>query len=101
MKENQGLQEVVNPALYFLLLEWMFIFNVQENCPHCKSIAIELSRMPAKKRQLAELPEVRAIVTVAQTVRKQSGNVLHRVQHAIESFYVQISPPLIAEMMGF
>lgn len=44
---------------------------------------------------------VERITTVAQTVRKQSGNVLHFVQRAIECFYAQISPPLISEAMGF
>lgn len=44
---------------------------------------------------------VERITTVAQTIRKQSGNVLHFVQRAIECFYAQISPPLISEAMGF
>lgn len=35
----------------------------QENCPHCGSIAIELSSAPGEKWQQAELPEVRAVVT--------------------------------------
>lgn len=44
---------------------------------------------------------VERITTVAQTIRKQSGNVLHFVQRVIECFYAQISPPLISEAMGF
>jgi transposase len=44
---------------------------------------------------------VERITTVAQTIRKQAGNVLHFVQHAIECFYEQISPPLISGAMGF
>lgn len=44
---------------------------------------------------------VERITTVAQTIRKQSGNVLRFVQRAIECFYAHISPPLISEAMGF
>lgn len=44
---------------------------------------------------------VERITTVAQTIRKQTGNVLHYVQRTIECFYAQISPPLISEAMGF
>lgn len=44
---------------------------------------------------------VERITTVSQTIRKQSGNVLHFVQQAIEYFYAKISPPLISEAMGF
>jgi transposase len=44
---------------------------------------------------------VERITTVAQTIRKQSGNVLRFLQHALECFYAKISPPLISEAMGF
>lgn len=44
---------------------------------------------------------VERITTVAQTIRKQSGNVLRFLQHAVECFYAQISPPLISEGLGF
>jgi len=44
---------------------------------------------------------VERITTVAQTVRKQGGNVLHFIQGAIESFYSQVLPTLISEAMGF
>lgn len=44
---------------------------------------------------------VERITTVAQTIRKQAGNVLHFLQRTIECFYAQISPPLISEVMGF
>src|SRR5690606_35142409 len=36
---------------------------------------------------------VERVTTVAQTVRKQSGNVLRFIQQAIESFYSQTLPP--------
>ncbi len=44
---------------------------------------------------------VERITTVAQTIRKHGGNVLHFVQRAIESFYSRSLPPLISEAMGF
>jgi transposase len=44
---------------------------------------------------------VERVTTVAQTIRKQSGNVLHFIQQAIECFYSQTLPPLISEAMGF
>lgn len=44
---------------------------------------------------------VERITTVAQTVRKQSGNVLHFIQKAVECFYSRSLPPLISEAMGF
>jgi transposase len=44
---------------------------------------------------------VERVTTVAQTIRKQSGNVLHFIQEAIECFYLQVLPPLISEAMGF
>jgi transposase len=44
---------------------------------------------------------VERITTVAQTIRKQRGNVLHFIQEAIKCFYSQVLPPLISEPMGF
>jgi len=44
---------------------------------------------------------VERVTTVAQTIRKQGGNVLHFIQEAIECFYSRILPPLISEAMGF
>lgn len=44
---------------------------------------------------------VERVTTVAQTVRKQRGNVLRFIQQAIECFYSQTLPPLISEAMGF
>ena len=44
---------------------------------------------------------VERVTTVAQTIRKQGGNVLHFIQGAIECFYSQVLPPLISEAMGF
>lgn len=44
---------------------------------------------------------VERITTVSQTIRKQSGNVLHFIQHAIGCFYLRILPPSISEAMGF
>lgn len=44
---------------------------------------------------------VERVTTVAQTIRKQGGNVLHFIQEAIECFYSQALPPLISEAMGF
>jgi transposase len=44
---------------------------------------------------------VERVTTVAQTIRKQSGNVLRFVQQAVECFYSQTLPPLISEAMGF
>lgn len=44
---------------------------------------------------------VERITTVAQTVRKQGGNVLHFIQEVIECFYSQVLPPLISKAMGF
>jgi transposase len=44
---------------------------------------------------------VERVTTVAQTIRKQGGNVLHFIQEAIECFYSQSLPPLISEAMGF
>jgi len=44
---------------------------------------------------------VERITTVAQTVRKQGGNVLHFIQQAISCFYSRSLPPLISEAMGF
>ena len=44
---------------------------------------------------------VERVTTVAQTIRKHSGNVLRFIQRAVECFYLQILPPLISEAMGF
>src|SRR5271156_88038 len=44
---------------------------------------------------------VERVTTVAQTIRKQGGNVLRFIQEAIECFYSQALPPLISEAMGF
>lgn len=44
---------------------------------------------------------VERITTVAQTIRKQGGNVLRFIQQAIGSFYSGSLPPLISEAMGF
>ena len=44
---------------------------------------------------------VERVTTVAQTVRKQGGNVLRFVQESIKCFYSQVLPPLISEAMGF
>jgi len=44
---------------------------------------------------------VERITTVAQTIRKQGGNVLRFIQEATECFYSQALPPLISEAMGF
>lgn len=44
---------------------------------------------------------VERVTTVAQTVRKQGGNVLRFVQKSVESFYLKVLPPLISEAMGF
>jgi transposase len=44
---------------------------------------------------------VERVTTVAQTIRKQCGNVLHFIQQAIECFYSQVLPPLISEAIGF
>jgi len=44
---------------------------------------------------------VERITTVAQTVRKQGGNVLHFVQQAVQCFYLQRLPPKISQTMGF
>ena len=44
---------------------------------------------------------VERITTVAQTICKQRGNVLHFIQEAIKCFYSQVLPPLISEPMGF
>lgn len=44
---------------------------------------------------------VERITTVAQTIRKQAGNVLCYVQRAVGCFYARTSPPLISEAMGF
>jgi len=44
---------------------------------------------------------VERVTTVAQTIRKQGGNVLRFLQQAIECFYSQALPPLISEAMGF
>jgi transposase len=44
---------------------------------------------------------VERITTVAQTVRKQSGNALRFIQRAVEYFYSRAFPPLISEAMGF
>lgn len=44
---------------------------------------------------------VERVTTVAQTIRKQSGNALRFIQQAIECFYSQVLPPLISEAMGF
>lgn len=44
---------------------------------------------------------VERITTVAQTIRKHRGNVLHFVQQTIKCFYSRILPPLISEAMGF
>ena len=44
---------------------------------------------------------VERITTVAQTIRKQTGNVLHFVQQAVECFYSKTLPPMISEAMGF
>lgn len=44
---------------------------------------------------------VERMTTVAQTLRKHRGNVLHFVQQAIECFYSGSLPPFISEVMGF
>lgn len=44
---------------------------------------------------------VERVTTVAQTIRKQGGNVLRFIQQAIEYFYSQTLHPLISEAMGF
>jgi transposase len=44
---------------------------------------------------------VERITTVAQTIRKHGGNVLHFVQQSIMCFYLRNQPPLISEAMGF
>lgn len=44
---------------------------------------------------------VERVTTVAQTIRKQGGNVLHFIQKTIECFYSRVLPPLISEAMGF
>ena len=44
---------------------------------------------------------VERVTTIAQTIRKQGGNVLRFVQQAIECFYSRTLPPLISEAMGF
>lgn len=44
---------------------------------------------------------VERVTTIAQTIRKQGGNVLHFIQQAVECFYMQTLPPLISEAMGF
>jgi hypothetical protein len=44
---------------------------------------------------------VERITTVAQTIRKQSGNALCFIQRAVECFYSRILPPLISEALGF
>jgi len=44
---------------------------------------------------------VERITTVAQTIRKHGGNVLHLVQHAVKCFYLRNPPPLISEALGF
>jgi transposase len=44
---------------------------------------------------------VERITTTAQTIRKQSGNVLRFVQQAVECFYKRGLPPFISEAMGF
>ncbi|OGT65807.1 MAG: hypothetical protein A3J38_08775 [Gammaproteobacteria bacterium RIFCSPHIGHO2_12_FULL_45_9] len=44
---------------------------------------------------------VERITTVAQTIRKRAGNVLHFVQQAVECLYSQILPPQISQAMGF
>jgi transposase len=44
---------------------------------------------------------VERVTTVAQTIRKHSGNVLRFIQRAVECFYSQALPPLISEAMGF
>ncbi|HAZ15819.1 MAG TPA: hypothetical protein DCY54_04220 [Parachlamydiales bacterium] len=44
---------------------------------------------------------VERITTVAQTIRKHGGNVLHFVQQAVKCFYLRKAPPLISEALGF
>lgn len=44
---------------------------------------------------------VERITTVAQTIRKHGGNVLHFVQQAVKCFYLRNPPPLISETLGF
>lgn len=44
---------------------------------------------------------VERVTTVAQTIRKHSGNVLRFIQRAIECFYSQALPPWVSEAMGF
>lgn len=44
---------------------------------------------------------VERVTTVAQAVRKHSGNALRFIQRAVECFYSRILPPLISEAMGF
>lgn len=44
---------------------------------------------------------VERVTTVAQTVRKHRGNILHFVQESIKCFYSRNLPPMISEAMGF
>jgi len=44
---------------------------------------------------------VERVTTVAQTIRKHGGNVLHFIQQSVKCFYARILPPLISEAMGF
>lgn len=44
---------------------------------------------------------VERITTIAQTIRKHGGNVLHFVQQSVQCFYLRNLPPLISEGMGF
>ena len=44
---------------------------------------------------------VERIATVAQTVRKQAGNVLCYVQRAVECFYARVVPPSISATLDF
>jgi len=44
---------------------------------------------------------VERVTTVAQTIRKHGGNVLHFMQQSVKCFYLRSQPPLISEVMGF
>ncbi|HSX38934.1 MAG TPA: IS66 family transposase, partial [Chlamydiales bacterium] len=44
---------------------------------------------------------VERVTTVAQTIRKHGGNVLHFMQQSVKCFYSRSPPPLISEAMGF
>jgi len=44
---------------------------------------------------------VERVTTVAQTIRKHGGNVLHFIQQCVKCFYSRSLPPFISEAMGF